>query len=145
MSEPIDDVRISDDSAGVGDQIETELLHSLRETLPQTENQRFVLTARNSDGRLVGGVVASTSYGWLLVKALWVDAAYRRRLFGRTLLEHAESRARAIGCHGAWLDTSNPHARQFYEKLGYATFGRLKNELGQCPEGHRRWFMQKVL
>ncbi len=145
MSESIDEVRISDDNAGTGDQIEAELLCSLRDTLPQAGNERFVLSARIGSGRLVGGLAASTSYGWLLIKVLWVDEAFRRRSLGRTLMECAEEKAKAFGCHGTWLDTSNPAARNFYEKLGYSTFGRLANGPGQHPEGHRRWFMQKLL
>ena len=61
------------------------------------------------------------------------------------MMARAEAKARAVGCHGAWLDTSNPEAMRFYAKLGYKPFGQLGNTPGQSPAGHRRWFMQKAL
>lgn len=145
MPPPIDDISLSEGDASAGQNIETELLRSLREDLLQAENTSFVLSARDAEGRLIGGLVASTSYGWLLVKELWVDKAHRGRSLGRSLMARAEEKARSIGCHGAWLDTSNPDARAFYARLGYEAFGYLANAAGQHPETHRRWFMKKAL
>ena len=145
MLEPVDDVRISEESGDASRVIETELVRTLRNALPQADNVSFVLSARDAEGRIVGGLKADTSYGWLLVKVLWVDEACRGRSLGHLLMNRAEERARAVGCHGAWLDTSNPDAMQFYTKLGYTPFGCLANRKGQRPEGHRRWFMQKML
>lgn len=140
-----DEFRITEDSAGAGHAIETELLRSLRDDLPQGENASFVLSARDAESRLAGGLTASTSYGWLLVKSLWVAPPYRRRSLGRMLLGRAEERARSIGCHGVWLDTSNPAAKDFYAGLGFIVFGKLENAPDQQPPSHRRWFMKKAL
>jgi ribosomal protein S18 acetylase RimI-like enzyme len=145
MIQPVDPAVISEDGADAIPDIEGALLRSLHESSPQAENASFVLTARDSEGDLVGGLVANTSYGWLLIKSLWVATAYRRQSFGRSLMDHAEERARSIGCHAAWLDTSNPDAMRFYAKLGYTTFGELANSPDQCPPGHQRWFMKKAL
>ncbi|MGI9436601.1 MAG: GNAT family N-acetyltransferase [Geminicoccaceae bacterium] len=145
MSQPVDDIKIADDTPNVGDDIETQLLCTLQETLPQACNSNFVLSARDRQGRLVGGLAANTAYGWLLIKALWVASSHRNRGIGRALIERAEVKAGKIGCHGAWLDTSNPKAKAFYAQLGYSTFGRLANSIGQQPAGHCRWFMKKPL
>lgn len=141
-----DKLIIALDNRRAGDDIERELLKSLRSSLPQSLNDSFVLTARANDGSLVGGLSASSSYSWLLIKTLWVDSAYRRMGAGAALLESAEAHAATeLGCHAAWLDTSNPDAMQFYVKFGYEVFGQLSNGPGQMPELHRRWFMKKAL
>jgi ribosomal protein S18 acetylase RimI-like enzyme len=58
-------------------------------------------------------------------------------------MERIEAESRRLGCHGAWLDTSNPKARAFYERLGYREFGRIANEVGEQPEGFSRSFSCK--
>ncbi|MEM7444813.1 MAG: GNAT family N-acetyltransferase [Pseudomonadota bacterium] len=145
MTMTSDAVAIAEEDDGAAELIEAELLKSLRLELPQSTNTSFVLTARDSEENLVGGLTASTSYGWLLVKTLWVKPSHRGKGLGQDLMAQAEAKALAAGCHGAWLDTSSPKARQFYERQGYEPFGQLSNEPGRAPEGHRRWFMQKAL
>jgi len=145
MARPDATVTIAEDDPKLAGTIEAELLRSLRATLPQSDNQGFLLSARSEDGDLAGGLTASTSYGWLLVKTVWVAESQRRNGLGRMLMDEAEKKARDLGCHGAWLDTSSPDAMRFYQRLGYETFGRLSNATGQAPETHRRWFMKKAL
>ncbi|MGV1908295.1 GNAT family N-acetyltransferase [Agrobacterium cavarae] len=125
--------------------VEAELLCTLRESLPQAQNLSLTFAARNADGQLVGGVSGSTSYGWLLIKTLWVRADARLAGLGSRLLTAAEDRGRDIGCHSAWLDTSSPEAMSFYEKRCYRPFGRLANADNQFPPSHRRTFMKKSL
>ncbi len=121
------------------------MLEALQEILVQSENTSFVLSATSRQNSLIGGLTASTSYGWVLIKVLWVDEAHRNKGIGRMLIESAESKGRSLGCHAAWLETSNPEAKRFYETLGYVVFGELSNEPGQYPESHQRWFMKKRL
>lgn len=146
---------ISEASTEVGDELESKLLTTLRDTLPQSANASFVLSANLRDAsheekpnRLeptIGGLTASTSYGWLLIKILWVDATYRRKGVGCMLLEQAERRALEFGCHSVWLDTSSPQAKTFYAAQGFTVFGLLSNSPTMFPAGHQRWFMQKSL
>jgi len=140
-----DNIVILEDDLEAARQIETELLKSLRATLEQSENLSFVLSARDPHGALAGGLTAFASYGWLLVKTLWVSDDFRNHGLGRSLMARAEKKAKALGCHSVWLDTSNPDAMRFYAKLGYETFGQLANSEEQHPSGHRRWFMKKQL
>ena len=142
---PEDRITVAEDDTSIAGHIDGELTRALRGALPQAENASFVLSARDAQGTLVGGVTASTSYGWLLVKMLWVAETHRGRGLGHDLMERAEERARQAGCHAAWLDTSSPEAMRFYSGLGYAPFGELANTAGQHPETHRRWFMKKML
>lgn len=136
---------IDDETVNVADVIETELLSSLAVQLPQSRNHRWVLAARDDQNTLVGGITAHTSYGWLLIKTLWVNQDFRRQGVGRRLVDAMEKRARVAGCHAAWLDTSSPDARRFYAELGYEIFGELANTPGQFPETHQRWFMKRPL
>jgi len=90
--------------------------------------------------RIAAGLAGETYSGWLFVKYLWVSEELRGKGIGRELMARAEARAVERGCHSAWLDTFSFQARGFYEKLGYAEFGRLA-----YPPGHHRHFMQKRL
>ena len=129
---------------GQEDWVEQALLAELRATAPQGVNDSITLIAQDGAGR-VGGLHGATSYGWLLIKALWIDPAHRRRGVGRQLVDHAFAEARRRGCHSAWLDTSNPAAARFYQALGFEPFGRLANTPTQSPPGHCRWFLWRAL
>ncbi len=135
---------IEDGDAQTAQQIEAALLASLRQNLPQATNSSMVLCLRDAQGALIAGLTASTSYGWLAVKTLWVSDAHRQQGLGQRLMNEAEARARRLGCHGAWLDTSSPQAQAFYARLGYTAFGLLANEAGHVTPSHRRWFMSKT-
>lgn len=95
-----------------------------------------------ADGSLVAGLSGSTSYGWLLIKVLWVAPDMRRQGYGRALVADAMERAKALECHSAWLDTSVSDTRRFYMAMGFEIFGTLQNQGAQAPLGHQRWFMK---
>ncbi len=128
-----------------GEQIEQKLLESLQIENEQALNSQFTLVAKSSNEDIVGGLSASSSYGWLLIKTLWVHHAQRGKGIGSKLMQEAETRAAQIGCHAMWLDTSSPSANDFYKRLGFEEFGKLENGEGQFPEAHRRWFLKKML
>ncbi len=92
-------------------------------------------------GRVVGGLLGATYWGWLVIQVLWVYDGLRGHGHGRTLLTMAEREARRRGCHHAHLDTMSFQARPFYEREGYTVFG----ELHDIPVGHSKYFMQKAL
>ena len=130
---------------GLEDRLESELLSSLALNQEQALNIGFTLSAHDVEGELIGGLVASSSYSWLLVKILWVDEGRRNLGVGRSLMDFAETKALKLGCHSVWLDTSSANAMRFYDALGYEVFGKLENSKGQFPPGHCRWFMKKAL
>lgn len=103
--------------------------------------ERLTVFARDQGGRVIGGLVGDTVWGWLQVKEFWVAAAHRGKGHGTRLLEAAEREATRRGCHHALLDTFDFQAREFYEKLGYAVFGSLDD----FPRAHVRLFMKKAL
>lgn len=128
---------------GVAKDIETALLTDLRHLAPQGRNDEISLSVALKDGTLVAGLSGSTSYGWLLIKVLWVAPEIRRQGYGRALVADAFARAKSLGCHSAWLDTSNRTAMQFYTALGFEVFGSLENSGAQEPVGHQRWFLKR--
>lgn len=145
MTAPVILIEPNSAHAQVTHDIEANLLQSLAELNPQATNTTILLTARDPGGDLIGGVSGATSYGWFLVKLLWVSDALRGTGIGTKLMHQAEKHAGKLGCHGAWLDTSNPQARAFYLKQGYSDFGILSNGQDNEPPGHNRWFMKKPL
>lgn len=101
----------------------------------------LVITVRDADQSIVGGLRGATGYGWLFTQLLVVPAAMRGAGVGSRLMTQAEQEALERGCHSAWLDTHEFQARGFYEKLGYAVFG----ELPDYPHGFSRIFLRKRL
>lgn len=102
--------------------------------------QEFALRALR-DGELVGTLVGSTNLQWLHVSLLAVRPAERRGGVGGALLARAEELARGRECIGAWLDTYDFQAPDFYPRFGYVEFGRIED----MPPGHRRYFFTKRL
>jgi predicted N-acetyltransferase YhbS len=138
-------IQIETDSDGtITAEIEARLVKALRQNVPPNDSEPLILIARDGTD-VVGGLIGSTSYGWLLVKILWVAEEVRRRGLGTCLMAQAEALARGRGCHGAWLDTSTADAEQFYIRLGYKRFGVLENIGSELPHGHRRAFFAKRL
>ena len=136
---------ISTEGDALADEIEQRLLADIRASRPQGLNSSLSLALRDEKGGLIAGLSGSTSYGWLLVKVLFVAPEHRGKGHGRALMADAEAEAGRGGCHGVWLDTSMPEAEGFYRRLGYVTFGVLENRPGDVTPGHRRWFLAKRL
>ncbi len=99
------------------------------------------LFLRDSTGLIRGGLLGDIWGGWLEVKILWLEESLRGGGFGRRLIEAAEGEARAAGCRYSRLDSHSFQAPDFYKKLGYEEFGRLKDS----PLGHEQIFLWKRL
>lgn len=83
-------ITVEQNSQDLAEKLESELLLSLAGELEQSLNTSFTLFAKNSNGDLIGGLVASISYSWLLVKILWVEESQRNSGIGRSLVDAAE-------------------------------------------------------
>lgn len=97
------------------------------------------LFLRDESGSIVGGLTASTYWGWLDIDNLWVHEDLRQRGFGAHLLRRAEEIARQRGCTTAFLTTFGFQARGFYEKYGYVVVG----ELTDYPPGSSYFWLRK--
>ena len=96
---------------------------------------------KDEAGTTVGGLVARWYYAWMFVELLFVPETLRGQDHGTRLMAEAERYARDNRFTGIWLDTFGFQARGFYEKLGYTIFG----DLPDYPEGHSRYFLNKLL
>ena len=97
---------------------------------------------KDSSGSVIAGINA-TLYCWniLYVDVLYVDDAHRGKGYGKQLLDAVEDKASRLGGYMAHLDTFDWQAKEFYEGLGYSVFGIL----GNCPRGHTRYYLKKLL
>ncbi len=79
------------------------------------------------------GVVAD---GWLVVTAVTVDEAARRRGLGTAVMAALGSWARERGAHSCLLQvaSSNAGALALYERLGFTEHHRYHYRLGPAPE-----------
>src|SRR5919197_5911137 len=104
--------------------------------------QYLVVTVRDGEGAVVGGLVGATYLGWLHVQALWLPEELRGRGYGGDLLAAAGAEAARRGCANACLETLAFQALSFYEKRGYSVFARLADF---PPPGGVKYFLAKSL
>ena len=91
---------------------------------------------------IIAGIDASFYFEEVLyVYALFVDENHRHKKLGTLLLEKVEEETKALGATLVHLDTFDFQAKDFYLKHGYEIFGILED----CPKGHKRYYMKKVL
>jgi GNAT superfamily N-acetyltransferase len=99
------------------------------------------LEAKNTQGKLVGGLTGFTYLGWLYVDILFVEERYRGQGLGSRLMRTAESWAKKHGYGYVHLSSFSFQAPGFYKKLGYKIHGKL----GPFPKGHIRFYFKKKI
>jgi GNAT superfamily N-acetyltransferase len=106
------------------------------------DREPVTLLARAPDGVVRGGLLGLTFWGWLFIDWLWLARETRGLGLGSELLRRAEDIARKRGCAHAYTDTFSFQAPDFWQRNGYAEFGRLDG----MPAGHARlWFRKSLL
>lgn len=101
----------------------------------------LVIAIKDGSDQIVGGLWGYTGYEWLFTQLLVVPEQHRGTGVGSKIMAMAEAEALSRGCSGAWLDTFEFQAREFYERIGYQCFAELPN----YPTGFSRFFMKKAL
>jgi GNAT superfamily N-acetyltransferase len=98
-----------------------------------------ILVRDTPDGPVIGGVLARTSLGLLIVDLVYLPQALRGSGVGARMMTMVETEARARGCKGGVLFTITFQAPGFYQRLGWEVFGTV-----QCdPPGTARVFLRK--
>jgi GNAT superfamily N-acetyltransferase len=92
-------------------------------------------------GNYLGGLSASTYWGWLVIDDFFVPEELRGQGIGAGMLETAEKIALERGCIICHLSTYEFQARTFYEKQGYYVTGKLDG----YPPGSAFYWMCKDL
>jgi GNAT superfamily N-acetyltransferase len=113
--------------------------------VPFTQDNNFVslnFHIKNESGSVIAGV-NSLLYCWgmLYIDVLFVEESYRGQQLGSILLNKVETEAKLMGASLSHLDTFDWQAKDFYLKAGYEIFGVLD----ECPPGHKRYYMKKIL
>lgn len=103
--------------------------------------RRLVLSARDGAGRIVGGLTGELYWNALYIELLWLEERARKGGLGRRLMQEAEKRARRAGKDLIFLNTYTFQAPGFYRKLGFRSFGRIRN----YPRGGSRISFVKTL
>ena len=116
------------------------LLAYNRNAVGKSDYRPLTITLREGK-KIVGGLTGSSWMGWFFIDILWIDEKHRRRGFGTSLMEKAETEARKHGNRNAFLNSFSFQAPGFYRKLGYREFGKLKD----FPVGHSRHWFSKAL
>jgi len=137
-------IQIYDTTKEEQDYIENHLIQFNNSKVPFKQESPFIAISRcikNGD-EVVGGILA-TVYCWniLYIDILWVKEEYRNKGYASALVNEVENKAKKMACRISHLDTFDFQAKHFYEKLGYKVFGVLED----CPEGHNRYYMSKIL
>lgn len=101
----------------------------------------LVITVRDADKAVVGGLVGATYLGWLQVQAVWLPEELRGQGYGSALLAAAEEEALRRGVENACLETFEFQALAFYEKRGYVVYAKLPG----FPRGGAKYFLAKPL
>ena len=99
------------------------------------------LVEYDADGKVIGGLLGGTYWGWMYVDILWVDESHRRQGIGTKLLAQSEQEAIRRGCHHVHLDTMSWQAPEFYKKHGYTVIGILPD----IPSGNQKYLLMKAL
>lgn len=91
-------------------------------------------------GKIVAGLDACiTAFKILYVSTVFVDKAYRRKGYGKRLIEEMEKRAKEMGVNTIRLDTFSWQGKDFYEALNYEIVGTYENTI----DGYAEYFFLK--
>lgn len=94
------------------------------------------------DGKTVAGLDACmTAFKILYVSTVYVDEKYRRKGYGRILIQEMEKRAKALGANTIRLDTFSWQGKEFYLAMNYEQVGYYKNETDNYEE---YFFMKRI-
>ncbi len=94
---------------------------------------------KDIDNNYIGGLTATTYWGWLDIDKLYIPEESRGKGIGLSMLKTAESIAIKRGCKSAFLSTYEFQARSFYEEYGYYITGKLED----YPPGSTFYWMRK--
>lgn len=91
-------------------------------------------------GVIVAGLDACmTAFRILYVSTVYVDEKYRRKGYGKLLIEEMEKRAKSLGANTIRLDTFSWQGKEFYQAMNYEQVGHYKNE----TENYEEYFFMK--
>lgn len=80
----------------------------------------FAFFIKDTSEKIIAGANGFVLFGAIYTDMLWVDSAYRKKGYARSLMDRIHEYGREQGCTMATLSTmSFQSALGFYQKLGY--------------------------
>ncbi|GAA3408212.1 GNAT family N-acetyltransferase [Paenibacillus hodogayensis] len=99
------------------------------------------LAIKNTDGQVVGGMLAVLCWNWIEIDILWIDESLRGRGYGTRLLNQIEDIAKEKNCTFLKLNTFSFQAPDFYRKHGYSEVAVFED----APTGSRHYYFKKEI
>ncbi len=84
--------------------------------------QLLLVTVRDEDGKMIGGLVGSTYQENFEIKSIWVAESSREGDLERQILEEAEREACRRGCKLVLVENYNDEQVELYQRLGYGVW-----------------------
>ena len=92
------------------------------------------------NGKIIAGLDACiTAFRILYVSTVFVDEPYRRKGYGKRLMDEMEKRAKDMGVNTIRLDTFSWQGKEFYQALKYEIVGSYENQ----QDGYAEYFFMK--
>ena len=92
------------------------------------------------NGTIIAGLDACiTAFRILYVSTVFVDEPYRRKGYGKRLMDEMEKRAKEMGVNTIRLDTFSWQGKAFYQALKYEIVGSYENQ----QDGYAEYFFMK--
>ena len=85
----------------------------------------YSILIRDSSNKVVGTISVSFLWNGMHILSLWIDDSIRNQGWGSKMMKMVENEAIKRGCDLAYTDTYTWQAPLFYEKMGYALYGKL--------------------
>ena len=129
------------DSAATSRKLWKGLIRFNREQAGPLRYSRTILSVRDENGRLFGGLITQSWWQETYIELLWLAPRARGVGLGSSLIKEAERRAQRRGSRVIHLNTYSFQAPAFYERQGYKRFGTMSGS----PQGANRHFYVKRL
>lgn len=114
------------------DGLEERLYEYNRVATGRDDGEGLGFVIEDETGRMLGAAAGYTWAGISEVRQMWVDPAFRRRGYGRALLDAMVEEARRRGVSRIWVASYDFQAPGLYERAGF----RRMTELQGWPDGH---------
>ncbi|SDD63984.1 Acetyltransferase (GNAT) domain-containing protein [Terribacillus halophilus] len=107
----------------------------------KSNKETATFTVRDDTGDIIGGITCMYYWQHLYIDFLWVEKSMRKEGIGAKLLAEAENFAKQKGARLIKLDSFSFQAPAFYQKYGYAVFGKVEDH----PVGCTQYYLMKKL
>ncbi|MFH1254111.1 MAG: GNAT family N-acetyltransferase [bacterium] len=121
-----------------------EQIHNFNKAhVPYLNEEIIFLNYVIKEGNTTIAGINSLLYCWKIayVDILFVEESHRHQGLGKKLLTKVENEAKQQGATLIHLETFDFQAKDFYLTMGFEIFGILDD----CPPGHKRYYLKKVI